>query len=223
MTTQVAFTRVAQFSALLPLIVGVMRYRYANALSKAAIWFIFIGIATDIATEITRVPGPNLYMSHIDTILGSVSLAFFFFYLYPENKTKIYLIAGVIIITLFEAYEIIDNFYGFNSLSRTISGLLITIASGIYWRCLLQQRKLLKTQRIVNIHQNPVYWYVIGIMLLFTANLTFSAYARYLSEHYPEGFGTIYFVFRSLLILSRVIFAIGFYKIAKTIPLYGRS
>lgn len=221
MTTQVAFTRIAQFSALLPLVVGVMRYSYANMLSKAAFWFIVLGIATDIVTEMTRVPGPNLYMSHFDTIIGSVSLTYFFFHLYPEKKTRHYLIIGVIIVALFVAYEVINNFHEFNSLSRTISGLLITVAAGLYWRSLFLQRKLVKSQRAANVHQNPVYWYVIGIMALFTANLTFSAYARYLSVNYPEGFGVIYFVFRSLLICSRILFAIGFLKISKTTPLHG--
>ncbi len=207
----------AQYSILVPLIMGLLRYKYLSKPYRWVLLFVIIGLITEILAKVGAYFGNNFYVAHLDSIGQGLTLIPFFYLSFPSLKVRHALKVAFVLLFLVEIFEIsfITGIYNYNSITRSYLSILMSVLSFQYLR------NLGKNEVLVDIHRHPMFWFCLAILLYFFANFLIFFFGFQLGQSSMLDFLLAHRIHLITLILSRVMLAIGFWRVPKTPHLWS--
>ncbi len=159
------FAYTSSLSALLPIGLA-LRVRNALVIIRiitllAAFSFLFDMVSLHYATKgINNYPINNLF-SLVQTLL----LLFVYREAFSWPRRTVYWAAGIYTILFLANYLLVQTPYKLNSYTYSISGLMLLVASLLYFRFLL------KNLPETFVHRSPMIWINIAVLIYFGGNL----------------------------------------------------
>jgi hypothetical protein len=217
MSLQFLDVYLAQYSILLPLIFGLLRYKYLSRPYRWIFLFVLMGLILEILTEVSVYFGNNFYLFHLDTLAQGLTLIPFFYFSFPSSNFRKVLKLAFILLFLVEIFEItfITGIYHYNSISRSYLSVLMSVLSFQYLR------SLGKNQVLVDIHRHPMFWFCLAILLYFFANFLIFFFGYQLGQTSMLDFLLAHRIHLITLIMSRLMLTIGFWRVPKTRHLWS--
>lgn len=217
MTLKFIDVYLAQYSILIPLVFGLVKYKYLSKPYRWILLFVLLGLIMEILTEVGAYYGNNFYVFHLDSIGQGITLIPFFYLSFPSAKFRKLLKAALILLFLVEILEItlLTGFYHYNSITRSYLSVLMTALSFMYLR------NLGKNEVLVDIHRHPMFWFSLAILLYFFGNFLIFFFGFQLGQTSMLDFLLAHRIHLVILILSRIMLAIGFWRVPKTPHLWS--
>ena len=205
-------------TALIPFIFAIKKLSCLGfAYKLIGLHSVFALIIEGVSFYLALFIGPNHYLFHIDTLLQGVCLLLFYFFLTKHKKLKYILPSALILLLLVELIEIIyvSGIFQYNSITRSYLSFIMSALS-IYH--LLKLRKNTAIRQVVS---QPLFWFNAAILTYFSLNFLIFFFGFKLSQTSMLEFIFNHWIHLIILIVSRILFAIGFYKVPKTRPLWS--
>ena len=207
----------AQLSIFLPLVLGLIKWQYLTAPYRWILFSVFAGVLAEVLTEVSSHFGTNYFVFHLDTLTQGITLIPFFYFSFQSQKVRKRLKAALILLFLVELFEIIliTGIYQYNSITRSYLSILMTVLSFQYLR------NIGRNEVLVDVHKHPMFWFCLAILLYFFANVLTFISGNWLSQTSIGQFLLAHRIHLVILILMRILLAVGFWRIPKTRHLWS--
>lgn len=208
---------IAQFSVLIPLVLGILKKNYLTKPYRWILWSVALSTLMEIGTKTMAYYGPNYFLFHLDTLAQGITLIPFFYFSFQSQKVRKWLKASLILLFLVELFEIIliTGIYQYNSITRSYLSVLMTVLSFQYLR------NIGRNEVLVDVHKHPMFWFCLAILLYFFANVLTFISGNWLSQTSIGQFLLAHRIHLVILILMRILLAVGFWRIPKTRHLWS--
>lgn len=204
------FLEINPYLVFLPLLIGLLHYRYLNAELKTVLGFVFLGSLTEIFADIYQIVWEQNTMPLGNVYIPLSVFVFSLFYL----KTLRGFVNSKIIIGLIILYELfcvvnlifIQNMYEFPNLPGAFGALLFLAFS------ILLFAKIMVEAKIERLFNEPVVWINTGVLIYYSAGFFYYALFNYSLQFSRE------FVYNTVIanavanILFFVFITVGFWK-----------
>lgn len=171
---------IAHIGSILPIIIGVLRYKYLTGNIKA-IWFFFIvSFIKDSYSLLLIFTAPNnLYIQNIEPIYQTIIIGSIFYYSFDTSFTRRIITVSTVFCTLTTVLYYKDNEASSVSLS-TFRLFAIVLALAYFG-------KVMMDMRVKNIMKHSLFWFTSGL-LIYTAGTFF---IMLLSEYWYQGINKV--------------------------------
>lgn len=192
----------AVFAIVIPLSIGLWRFRRLDDKLKLLTGLLCIGAVTELVANIlAEFRINNLPILHFYSI-AEFALLFTIYHLYFRNiisrRTYLLGLSGFVVFALINAFYIQD-LYGFNTYPLLVESTIFTGLSLLFFYKTLQEKK------VVHIEQTSMFWLSSGHLIYFAGNLsifTFSNYMLEVSNQLHEGIWAIHSIFLIILYIA---------------------
>jgi hypothetical protein len=205
---------VSTFLVLLPLIIGLTHFKLMTKKERVFFWFIVYSFLSTYFAFYTFLSGTsnNLYLIHIYT-LAQLFLLTWFLYLNNANqkyRKLILIVVSIICVSaIFEAFSLQLGIKQYNSLTRSLTAIWITYLSV---KGLIELRK---NELIVNLAHEPLFWFIIGVTISYSANIVIYVFQKSVQNLSNEALLQMAIIEAIMNITSLLLYSIGFWKIKK--------
>lgn len=204
---------VVLFSTLVPVAVLVSKRKYLNSTYKAVFLLLIALLIGDSISYLTnQYFGENLWSSHIYMILERVPVFWFFHVVYKSPRFSRFLGFAALVYLVLHLVDIFytAGIYNYNWLSRAYTSALFTYCGMNYLM------RLYRAPSTYHMAAQPLYWFCLAIALaaggVFMLDIAQKLFDPALEKNWPYLL-YIHFIRLCLLILSRILFTIGVFKI----------
>jgi hypothetical protein len=198
-------------SILLPIAVLLPKVRQTPAYVKLLFYFLVISALVNATCIImARNNLPNLWMIHIQTILESFLLLWFFKYIIRNPAIRKVIKVLMIGFPLFCVFNLlfIQGIQSFPSYTRPFEALIFITLCMIYWG---QQ-----SDENISWAANPASWFVTGLLLYFSGAFFIFLFSSFLAGYVSNKVMDIaWYTHATLIMLMYILLAIGFLKCKK--------
>ena len=159
---------VSLFIIILPLSIGIYKYRHLNTSQKGLLYLLIATALTEIISNLLWYRSVNNFpVFHLYTIVQFLLITIIYKEeLYPLFSKKFFIIISTcFLITGIGNALFVQSIYTFNSNTITLSGLLIIFFTLAYFY------KLLKEIKYSTLERNPMFWLNVGFLIYFSSNL----------------------------------------------------
>ena len=204
-------------SILVPIIILLQQYKKLTVIYKILLGYLFLSACINAAGIIIGLMHySNLWLFHIDTIVESVLLLFFFKELQSDTLSRriitfityFFPLACIVNLVLFQAASKINTY------PRAIESILFIFLSINYWF------KEYNSEENITWAEHPVNWVLGGILLYFSSSFCLFVFSNFLltdalAHRDFNLLRIIWSVHATLLLIMYIFFSIGFYKLKK--------
>lgn len=201
---------ITTYSIFIPLIIGLILFRYLNKPQKILLYLIIFGSSVELVSLTTNMQ--NLWVYNIFDIVEFTLLMLMFKLIIFESQLKnifIPLIITNILIRVLLVFLDVDSIYNIKSYFTLITNAIIII---------LSMRELLaislKGQKLLL--QNPLFWILISLLIYFATTI-FVNFISFLVE--AEKLYSIYIIHSIANLLANMFFTYAFYQQYKNLKL----
>ena len=204
------FLEFSSYLVFLPLLIGLLHYRYLNGDLKTVLAYVLLGSLTEIFADIYQ----NVWEQNTMP-LGNVyiPLSVFVFSLFYLKILKGF-INNKIIIGLIILYELfcvvnlvfIQNMYEFPNIPGALGSLLMLLFS------ILLFSKIMLEAKVVQLLNEPVVWINIGVLIYYSAGLFYYALFNYSVQISKSFIYNTVKINATTSIFFFLLIAIGFWK-----------
>jgi len=161
--------------------------------------------------------GGNYILFHLDSLAQGFTLIPFFYFSLKQEKAKRLLLISLLLLLLIELFEIImiTGLYNYNSITRSYLSVLMSVLSFSYLYRLKQDVVL------VDVHKYPMFWFCLAILMYYLANFLIFFFGFQLNQQSVLDFLFAHRIHLVILIISRIMLAIGFWHVPKTRHLWS--
>ncbi len=171
---------IAHISSVLPIVIGISRYRYLNNSLKIILFFFIISFIKDTYSLalIFSIPN-NLYVQNIESVYQTALIGAVFYFSFEENFSRRIIALSTILCTAFTLFYYKNNEVSSISLS-TVRLLAIALALAYF-------SKIMVDMRVKNIMKHSMFWFSAGL-LIYAAGTFF---AMSLSEYWYKDINKV--------------------------------
>ncbi len=217
MNIKLLLITVSQLSILLPIFFGGIKLRFLDIRYSSLYGFVVLSGLVELVAELTTYQGNNFYVFHIDSLGQGITLIPFFYFTMQSKNKRYFLRISLILLFLIELLEIIviTGIYSYNSITRTYLSGVMSFLSFQYLH------QLAKNKVLVDVHRHPMFWFCLAILMYFFANFLIFFFGYQLNQRSVLEFLIAHRLHLIILIISRVLMTIGFWRIPKTKHLWS--
>lgn len=160
-------TDLSLYSVLMPVIIGVFRFKYLSALQKMIALLVLSTLLGEVGNFVLdKLLGNNLPVAHLFTLVQFILLIKIMEQgLHPMIPKKIFkgLLITFIIVALMDAFWW-NGIYSFNSYSRPLASYIFIFLALCFFY------KTLKELKIKQLELEPLFWISIGLIIYFSGS-----------------------------------------------------
>jgi len=195
-------------SILIPIAVLIPKVRNTPAYIKLIFYYLVMSaVVNTICIIMARNNEPNLWMIHIQTILESFLLLWFFKYIITSSLVLKVIKTLIIGFPLFCLVNLlfIQGIHSYPSYTRTLETIIFIAMCIIYW--------WQESEDNIRWSDVPANWFVTGLFLYFSAAFFIFLFSNYLAGYVSFTVMDIaWYTHATLILLMYVLIAIGFIK-----------
>lgn len=204
----IALGYVSFLSIIIPLSVGVYRFRYLKNENRIFSLLIPVSIITETTIYILfKYRVNNLFVSRIQGIAEFVLLSFFFARVFASSSWPkfVYLLIFVFLGVAFFDLSI-NGFNSLDNISLATECFLLMIYS------ILAFFRLVQNPVYENILAAPLFWFNTGILTYFSGNLFLFVFSNYVETHFAKLAPALWGIHSALNIVFYLLITLGFWK-----------
>jgi len=167
----------SSLAVLPPLILVVIHYRkYTPALKALSIHLLMVAVFTSAAVLLSTMKRNNLPLLHVYTICEFIMISWFYSIVlrdYLPVKLLTWVAVGFTVFALLNSL-LLQNWYTFNTIPRSIESLLVILLSLVCYYRMLSEMKIRKMER------SPIFWINTGFLFYFSGALFLFMLSNYI-------------------------------------------
>ncbi len=197
------------FIPLLPLIIGLFRYKRLSLSQKIIVLLVFVASSINIYSSYQGIilKQNNMPSLHLLTLLEFSAVAAYFYTLYPKRLKKPLLISSIlfIVFSLFNSLWLQDQ-YTYNSYARGLESFLLLTYAMVYFLHWISNGDSLK------LFQSPHFYMTSGLLFYFSATQFLFLFKNHLAINTKWLVGLAFDVHLLVVIIYYSLLSVGLWK-----------
>ncbi len=207
MSIEDIIVHISIYIALIPIIIGIIRYAQLTTIQKLILWMVvliftnqIIGITLKLSSEITNdMPLYRLYM-----LIEFVFLGCIFYQLIHKKSFRRIIKSGSALFILWWSVEYTSSqIWNYPEFMRFSQGFIILMYSGVYFL------QVFRAGRIENLLKETGFWVSVGLILYFASNSLLFLFSEFVVTLSDPSYYLIWTVHAFLTILLYIAYTIA--------------
>lgn len=170
---------VSSYSAILPLGLGVFKWKHLSFELKILSAYLLLSLLTDVVTLQLAINSiNNLSLLYVFTVLEFLLFSTIYYKIYRSLRLKRVIIIVAIVflgVVVFNLYE--QGIASYATAPRTIESIIFTTYSIIYFY------QIVRGSFAYKVEKDSMFWFNGGILVYFAGSLLFFSLSSYILEH----------------------------------------
>jgi hypothetical protein len=160
-----------------PLILAAIYHRkYSPALKVLSLHLLMVAVFSGVAVLLSEMKRNNLPLLHVYTICEFIMIIWFYSIVlrgFLPAKLLVWIAAGFTVFALMNSL-LLQSWYTFNTIPRSIEGLVVILLSLVCYYRMLSELKIRKMER------SPIFWINTGFLFYFSGALFLFMLSNYI-------------------------------------------
>lgn len=201
--------RISSISILIPLVVGILKYRTFKIILKVLFYYIVLATFVEaLSIYLSEYKINNLFLSHICVFIEFCIFSFIYLKLLVPKPNKNLLIVAILIflgVCLIDVIKI-SGYEKMNELSRNVEGIVMITLALIYFN------RLIKGPATISLESQFGFWFNTAIIVYISGIFFLFLFSNKLLNSEPETFYALYSIHAVFLIIFNILLAISLTK-----------
>ena len=167
----------ASYFIVVPVAIGILRFRHLGTAMKAMACYAFLGGLTQLASSyLNGLHYNNLWLLHFYTPLEFACILWFYSIVlqgFIKKAVFLWSAVGFAVLSALNS-QFLQHPETFNTYARSLEGLLVILL------CLIWCYRTLLEMKIRRLEQDPVFWVNTGFLLYFSGTVLLFAFSNYI-------------------------------------------